>query len=242
MARVRGESEADMSNEIPRRSRLDQNTPAELAIRAAVDAVEALPADPRLTDAVVLLQEARESVANYVDGIYELGVLASLRSENSDLRSLLAEARSHNPEKYRSSPDDSTSTGAEIVGVLLPSPSSGWTRVAPSGEGSGQPVVPCSARQRAEEVLAFRAAHAPKNTRFHERSLLVDNGERGSAQKAVIFSADDLSALVSDLSTLERDLAALRQRHAEEVGLLKSIEWHQDGDSSVYVCACCRGM
>ena len=55
--------------EIPRRSRLDQNTPAELAIRAAVDAVEALPADVRLTHAVVLLQEARDAVADYVDGV-----------------------------------------------------------------------------------------------------------------------------------------------------------------------------
>ena len=58
-----------MSNEIPRRSRLDHNTDAELAIRAAVDAVERIGADVRLTDAVVLLQEAREAVADYVDGV-----------------------------------------------------------------------------------------------------------------------------------------------------------------------------
>jgi hypothetical protein len=57
-----------MPNDIPRRIRLDLNTPAELAIRAAVDAVEALPADVRLTDAVLLLQQAREKVADYVDG------------------------------------------------------------------------------------------------------------------------------------------------------------------------------
>jgi hypothetical protein len=58
-----------MTDEIPRRIRLDLNTPAELAIRAAVDAVEALPADVRLTDAVVLLSQARERVADFVDNV-----------------------------------------------------------------------------------------------------------------------------------------------------------------------------
>lgn len=57
--------EKTMSNEIPRRQRLDQNTPAELAIRAAVDAVEALGADVSLTMAVILLGQAREHVADY---------------------------------------------------------------------------------------------------------------------------------------------------------------------------------
>lgn len=54
---------------IPRRVRLDQSTPAETAIRGALRAVEDLPPDVRLTDAVVLLQAARESVADFVDGI-----------------------------------------------------------------------------------------------------------------------------------------------------------------------------
>ena len=53
---------------IPRRARLDRNTPAELAIRAAVDEVEKMGADERLTRAVILLGEAREKVADYVDG------------------------------------------------------------------------------------------------------------------------------------------------------------------------------
>lgn len=57
------------SDEIPRRIRLDQNTPAELAIRAALHAVEAAGADVRLTDAVVLLGAALDSVADFVDGI-----------------------------------------------------------------------------------------------------------------------------------------------------------------------------
>jgi hypothetical protein len=52
----------------PRRARVDKWVPAELAIAAAVEAVEATGADVRLTDAVVLLQAARASVADFVDG------------------------------------------------------------------------------------------------------------------------------------------------------------------------------
>lgn len=54
---------------IPRRICVDRMTPAELAIREAVLAVEAAGADPRLTDAVVLLHQARERVADFVDGV-----------------------------------------------------------------------------------------------------------------------------------------------------------------------------
>lgn len=67
--------------------------------------------------------------------------LAAVLAENSDLRALLLEARSRNPEHYRSSPDDSGTRGAETVGELLPPSSPDWTRVAPSGEGSGQPII-----------------------------------------------------------------------------------------------------
>lgn len=67
-------------NDIPRRARLDLCTPAELAIYAAMQAVEALPADVRLTEAVVLLQTARERVADYVDGC-EAHVLNASTSE-----------------------------------------------------------------------------------------------------------------------------------------------------------------
>ncbi len=48
------------------RARVDQMTPAELAIREAALAVEAMPADPRLTDAVNLLCEAEAKVYAYV--------------------------------------------------------------------------------------------------------------------------------------------------------------------------------
>lgn len=58
-----------MSNEVPRRARLDLNTPAEIAIRGAIHGVEVAGADVRLTDAVVLLGAALDSVADFVDGI-----------------------------------------------------------------------------------------------------------------------------------------------------------------------------
>lgn len=54
---------------IPRRSDVQRNTSAELAIRIAVQAVEDVGAHPFLTDAVILLDQAREKVADYVDGV-----------------------------------------------------------------------------------------------------------------------------------------------------------------------------
>ena len=58
-------------NEIPRRIRLDLNTPAELAIYNAMQEVEKAGADVRLTDAVILLDKARNKVSDFVDGINE---------------------------------------------------------------------------------------------------------------------------------------------------------------------------
>lgn len=52
----------------PRRNCLDANHAAELAIRAAVHAVEELGADPMLTDAVVKLGEAKDVVSDWLDG------------------------------------------------------------------------------------------------------------------------------------------------------------------------------
>ena len=54
---------------IPRRQHLDRMTPAERSIYNATQAVEALPADERLTRAVVLLDEARGLVGDFVDGV-----------------------------------------------------------------------------------------------------------------------------------------------------------------------------
>jgi hypothetical protein len=55
--------------EPPRRYRLDRYVQAETAIRNAMLAVESMPPDVRLTDAVVLLGMAKDSVADYVDGV-----------------------------------------------------------------------------------------------------------------------------------------------------------------------------
>lgn len=56
-----------MSNEIPRRIRLDLMTPAELSITEAMKAVESAGCHPFLTDAVNLLAAARDKVADFVD-------------------------------------------------------------------------------------------------------------------------------------------------------------------------------
>lgn len=46
-------------------------TPAEKAIYDAMQKVEELPADERLTDAVRLLQDAKNRVADYIDSNIE---------------------------------------------------------------------------------------------------------------------------------------------------------------------------
>ena len=52
---------------IPRRIRIDLMTSPELTIRAAMVAVEAMPADVRLTQAGERLAEALGLVSSYVD-------------------------------------------------------------------------------------------------------------------------------------------------------------------------------
>lgn len=54
---------------VPRRNRLDLNTEAELAIYNAVQEAEKMGADVKLTEAVILLQKAKDLVADYVDEI-----------------------------------------------------------------------------------------------------------------------------------------------------------------------------
>lgn len=56
-----------MSDQIPRRIRLDRMSTAERLIYDAVQEVERVGADVRLTEAVILLQQARDKVADYVD-------------------------------------------------------------------------------------------------------------------------------------------------------------------------------
>lgn len=54
-------------NGFPRRIRVDLATPAETAIREAMQAVERAGAHLLLTDAVNLLAQAREKVADFVE-------------------------------------------------------------------------------------------------------------------------------------------------------------------------------
>jgi len=54
-------------NQVPRRIRLDLNTPAELAIYNAMQEVEKVGADVRLTDCVIMLSKAKDLLSDYVD-------------------------------------------------------------------------------------------------------------------------------------------------------------------------------
>lgn len=56
-----------LENGIPRRARLDLNTPEELLVRECVVAVENLGADPLLTDTVVLLLQAKEKLSDWIE-------------------------------------------------------------------------------------------------------------------------------------------------------------------------------
>lgn len=55
------------ANAIPRRNQIPLMTSAEYAIFEAVQKVEEMPAHPLLTDAVTLLQRARDKVADFVE-------------------------------------------------------------------------------------------------------------------------------------------------------------------------------
>ena len=59
--------QVQMIDGFPRRNRVDHWTPAEKAIQDAVDVVEAAGAHPLLTDAVILLGQARDKVADFVE-------------------------------------------------------------------------------------------------------------------------------------------------------------------------------
>lgn len=54
-------------NDIPRRAYVQKWTAPERAIKDAVRAVEAAGAHPLLTDAIILLQQAFEKIADYTD-------------------------------------------------------------------------------------------------------------------------------------------------------------------------------
>lgn len=58
-----------MIDGVPRRNRLDLNTLAELAIVEAMREVEKAGASEYLTKAVTLLQEAKDALADHIEGI-----------------------------------------------------------------------------------------------------------------------------------------------------------------------------
>ena len=53
--------------QIPRRNYLDLQEPAESAIYNAMTEIEAIGADVKLTEAITLLQKAKELVSDYID-------------------------------------------------------------------------------------------------------------------------------------------------------------------------------
>lgn len=53
--------------EMPRRIKEDSQLPAEIAIGTAMIEVEKLGADVKLTDAVILLQKAKDLVSDFID-------------------------------------------------------------------------------------------------------------------------------------------------------------------------------
>lgn len=69
-----------MNNQIPRRNRLDLLTPAELAIYKAVLEVEKIGSNLLLTDAIILLNQAKNKVADFVD-------IVDVQHEESDKKS-----------------------------------------------------------------------------------------------------------------------------------------------------------
>ena len=53
--------------EIPRRNILTLNTSAELAIHNAIQEVEKVGADVKLTDVIIMLVKAKETLSDYID-------------------------------------------------------------------------------------------------------------------------------------------------------------------------------
>jgi hypothetical protein len=80
---------------IPRRCRLDLLTPVELIIRSTIDAVEHLGADVRLTDAVVLLSQAGDKVADFIEATPVHEALSAPNADASLLQALLFLGRPH---------------------------------------------------------------------------------------------------------------------------------------------------
>jgi hypothetical protein len=72
-------------DEVPRRNRLDLCSPAELACYKAMQEVESMGADLRLTDAITKLNEARNHIADFVD---EQACKPPIKSETDSILSV----------------------------------------------------------------------------------------------------------------------------------------------------------
>ena len=57
------------TNNIPRRNQLNLNIPAEIAIQNAINEIEVLGANEVLTDIVIMLNESKNMLSDYIDGI-----------------------------------------------------------------------------------------------------------------------------------------------------------------------------
>lgn len=72
-------------NTIPRRNQIDKFVPAELAIYKAMEEVEKMDADVRLTNAINKLSKAKDFVSNFVDQIPMPGLIERLIDEKNEL-------------------------------------------------------------------------------------------------------------------------------------------------------------
>lgn len=63
---------------IPRRNQIDLNCKAEIDIANAIHEVEKLGADAKLTEAVMLLAQAKELVSDFEDAQYESQITVSI--------------------------------------------------------------------------------------------------------------------------------------------------------------------
>lgn len=93
---------------IPRRCDIHKNTPLELTIRATIREVEKMGADARLTDAVVYLSDAFDSLADFNDDQPRRDKPDHYRRAWSDLM-LFVKAR------IKDHPDKMTACGFAIV-------------------------------------------------------------------------------------------------------------------------------
>lgn len=105
-----------MKDEIPRRACMSLLTPAEHAIFAALQEVESMPADVRLTDAVVLLGAARHSVADYVDGIDKRRYVHEGQWEQAGMLKAFWIAFAEWDKRYRENPRQFMTDVAHLLG------------------------------------------------------------------------------------------------------------------------------